>query len=440
MKLANAAVLCGVLVWSGCAAAQLRPEPGARVDTLTILHTNDVHAHLMPDDKGRGGWAAIAALIKQKKRARPDVLVLDAGDMTQGTPVSTIFYGKPIFHVMNECGYDFAALGNHEFDNGTRYIGDFREIASFPLLSANALERGALVADGPTALVDVDGVRVGIIGITTSDGVFQEGVSFLSPEEVARKYVPALDEEADLIVALTHLGVEEDRKLAAAVEGIDVIVGGHSHTVLERPVLVGETWIVQAGSYGLFLGQLDLSIDLETEKLLSVNGKLIPIRQGDIDPDPVASAVIDEWESQVADQMDAKIGYNPVEQDIPEVKIHIERIWRETFRTDFAFQNLRGTRAYLPAGDILVRHIWNAMPFDNTLVIVDLAADQLRTYVPDAELQEARELYSVVTNSYVGDRMKTAFDLPAERIHPTGTSWREPILNYVRQHGHLNPR
>ncbi len=439
MRALGLAALSGLLVWSGCASAPGQLDPGARIDTVTILHTNDVHAHLLPDDKGRGGWAAIAALIKQEKRDRPDVLALDAGDMTQGTPVSSIFNGTPIFHVMNECGYDFAVLGNHEFDNGTRYTREFMEIASFPLLSANVLENGELVADAPVALVDVDGVRVGIIGITTSDAIFQPGVSFLTPEEVVEKHVPALDEEADLIVALTHLGVERDRELAAATEGIDVIVGGHSHTELARPELVGETWIVHAGSYGLHLGRLELSIDLETEKLVAVNGELIRVPARGVDPDPAAAKVIADWEGRVAGQMDVKIGHNPVEQPIPEVRAHIERIWRSTYGTDFAFQNPGGTRDYLPAGDILIRHIWSAMPFDNTLVIVDLARDEVRTILPDAEFTEAKELYTVVTNSFVGDRMRSSFRLPEERIRLILTSWRDPILNYVRQHGHLNP-
>ena len=439
MRTAGVAAVAGLLVWSSCAPVAAPPDGARNVKTLTILHTNDVHAHLLPDERGRGGWASIAALIKAKKASQPDVLVLDAGDMTQGTPVSTIFYGRPIFHVMNASAYDIAVLGNHEFDNGTSYIREFREIANFPLLSANVLENGELVADAPTALVDVDGVRVGIIGITTSDAIYQEDVSFLAPEDVVAKYVPTLDEEADLIVALTHLGYQRDRELAAASEGIDVIVGGHSNTELDAPVRVGGTWIVQAGMWGLFLGQLDLTLDMETEELLSVNGKLISIPPRDSTSDPETLAVIQEWEGQVAGQMDVKIGYNPTEQQIPTLKRNIERVWLATYRTDFAYQNPGGTRAYLPAGDILVRHIWSAMPFDNTLVVVDLSAEEIRTVMPNAEFPEPREHYSLITNSYVGDRMRSGFGLPAERIRPIDTPWREPILNYVRRNGHLNP-
>lgn len=422
--------------WGACAPPPTAPEQGS--DTVLLLHTNDVHAHMLPDDKGRGGWAAIATLIRREKQGRRDVLVVDAGDMTQGTPVSTIFHGTPIFQVMNAVGYDLAALGNHEFDNGTAYTREFRSIADFPLLSANALEHGELVADAPTALFDVDGVRVGIIGLTTSDAVFQPGVSFLLPEDVVRKYVPELDAQADVIVALSHLGVERDRALAAATEGIDVIVGGHSHTVLERPERVGDTWIVQAGSYGRHLGRLELVVDLATEDVLSVDARLIAV-PGDAAPDPATAAVIDAWESRVRDEMDVRIGRNPREQSIPELAEHIERIWRDAYRADFAYQNPGGTRDYLPAGDILVRHIWNAMPFDNTLVVLELEPQQVRALIPKAEFAQPRELYSLVTNSYVAARLKGTFRLGPERWHAIETSWRQPIVDYVRLHGHLSP-
>jgi 2',3'-cyclic-nucleotide 2'-phosphodiesterase (5'-nucleotidase family) len=398
-----------------------------------------VHAQLLPDDRGRGGWASIAALIKTRKASQPDVLVLDGGDMTQGTPVSSIFFGKPIFKVMNASGYDFAVLGNHEFDNGTARIREFREVANFPLLSANVLENGELVADAPTALVDIDAVRVGIIGITTSEAIHQDNLSFLPPEEVVARYVSALDEQADLIIVLSHLGHEADRELALASEGIDVIVGGHTNTKLDAPVKVGNTWIVQAGTRGRFLGELNLTLDIETEELLSVEGGLISIPAPGSTPDPETLAVIQEWEGRVAGPMNVKIGYNPTEQSKSTLKRNIERIWLATYQTDFAYQNPGGTRAHLPAGDILVRHIWNAMPFDNTLVVVELTAEEIQTHMPDAEIKQPKDLYSVITNSYAGDRIRERFGLPSERVHPIATGWREPILDYVQKHGHLNP-
>jgi 2',3'-cyclic-nucleotide 2'-phosphodiesterase (5'-nucleotidase family) len=307
------------------------------------------------------------------------------------------------------------------------------------LLSANVLKNGELVADAPTALVDVDGVRVGIIGLTTREAIYQEDVSFLSIEEVVARYVPALDEQADLVVALSHLGYEADRELALASEGIDVIVGGHTNTKLEAPVKLGSTWIVQAGSRGRFLGELDLTLDMETEELLSVEGKLISVPAPGSIPDPETLAVIQEWEGRVAGQMDVKIGYNPKEQPRSTLSRNIERVWLAAYRTDFAYQNPGGTRAYLPAGDILVRHIWTAMPFNNTLVALDLRAEEIRSLIPDAEFHEPKDYYSLITNSYHGKRMRIRLSLPPERIHPIATVWREPILNYVRKNGHLNP-
>jgi 2',3'-cyclic-nucleotide 2'-phosphodiesterase (5'-nucleotidase family) len=137
--------------------------------------------------------------------------------------------------------------------------------------------------------------------------------------------------------------------------------------------------------------------------------------------------------------MDVTIGYNATEQSKSTLRRNIERVWFATYRTDFAFNNPGGTRAYLPAGDILVRHIWNAMPFDNTLAVLDLSTEEVRSIIPEAEFRTPKEHYSVITNSYVANRLQERFDLPTERIRPIDTSWREPILNYIRRNGHLNP-
>ena len=254
------AALLGLLLFCGCSGT-------SRVDTVTILYTNDVHAHLSADSDGRGGWDNIAAYVKDLKKTQENVLLLDAGDMTQGTAISTIYSGKPIFHVMNAVGYDYAVLGNHEFDNGLDSIRDYRDIADFELLSANIYADGSLVADSPAALIDVDGVKVGIIGITTPDYLC-EGLDVLTSEEVVAKYAPKLEAKADLIIALTHLGFKRDKKLAAATSQIDVIVGGHSHTKLDEPIKINNTLIVQAGCWGWYLGRLDLKINLDTEEIL----------------------------------------------------------------------------------------------------------------------------------------------------------------------------
>ncbi len=409
-------------------------RPG--VETLTILHTNDLHAHLLPEG-GRGGFANVAAFIKEVRRTRERVLVLNGGDMVQGTPVSTLFSGTPIYEILNACGYDAAVLGNHDFDYDLEKVAEYRKIAAYPVLSANVLMNEKLVADEAAHVFDIKGLKVGVVGLTTRE--FISGVTILPPEAMAKRYVPELRRQCDLIVALTHLGVEEDKELAGTTRGIDVIVGGHSHTAIAKPLKVGETLIVQAGCYGRWVGELNLKVDRKGKKVVDYDGRLVAIPAGNLPPDPAVQKLVNAWEGKVSNLVDIQIGVNPVFMDVPRVTAAMERAWLETYKTDFAFQNEGSTRDTLPAGKILIRHIYNIYPFDNTLVILDLDRDQICQILPKAVFKEEKPFYSLITNSYFGRETTAKFNLPRERVHPIKTTAREALIEYIREHGTLSP-
>ena len=421
--------LLGLLLFCGCCRTN-------RVDTITILHTNDVHAHLLADSDGHGGWANIAAYVKNLRKTQKNVLLLDAGDMTQGTAINTILSGKPIFHVMNAVGYDYATLGNHEFDNGVDCIQEFRDIADFELLSANIYSDGSLVANSPVALLDVDGVKVGIIGITTPDFLCA-GLDVLSSEEVVAKYVAKLEDQADLIIALTHLGLEKDKKLAAATSQIDVIVGGHSHTKLDKPIKINNTLIVQNGPWGWHLGRLDLKINLDTGKILKSKGKLIVMPFETLAPDPETKQVIDEWQGKIPKQVYVKIGYNPSHLSMPQVRKRIGQIWQQAYQTDFAHQTPGGTRYPLPKGDILISNIYDIMPFNRTLLILKLNREQINNVIENPEFNQDKDFYTCITNDHIGNKLIEQFNLSAERVARMDVSWREPIIEYIKANGKM---
>lgn len=380
-----------MFVCCGCAKTN-------NIHTITIFHTSDIHDHLSMNPEGRGGLANIAAYIKETKKKQPGVFVVDSGDMTQGTLFSEICFGeKPVFEVMNAVGYDCAALGNHEFGNGVDYIKSFREVARFPLLSANVYLDGELVADAPVGLFNVDGVKVEVIGITTSDDL-PEGLTVSSPEKAVEKYVPALDEKADIIVALTHLGTEEDKNLAAKYSQINVICGGHDHAALKDPIKVNNTLIIHSGYYGGYLGRLELKIDLKSKKILESKYELIDIPVKNLADDVETKRVIDKWEHKVA-QFDFKIGSNPEYLSVEQLKKRIESIWQQTYKTDFAYQNLGGTRCSLAAGDIWIHHIYEIMPFDDTLFIMQLSREQIDNVIENPEFNEDKEFYTCITGS-----------------------------------------
>jgi 2',3'-cyclic-nucleotide 2'-phosphodiesterase (5'-nucleotidase family) len=438
-RLANVLLsLVAISLLDVCAFRSVAATPASRGrDTLVILHTNDMHAQLAPDRDGKGGMAHVAAYIKRVKSERPDVLALDAGDMVQGGPVSTIFSGAPIFEVLNHAGYDAAALGNHEFDYGLDSLAEFRRIATFPLLSCDIKRGEEYVADAPTALLDVDGVRVGVVGVTTHRFIAGKGLTLLPIAETVREHVEALEPESDVIVVLSHIGKTLDTQLAGLVDGIDVIVGGHSHSRLDEPLRVGDTLIVQAGAGTRHVGRLELLVDLDTEEILDFTGRLAPIPQPDLEPDPEGRAAVDRWEAKVSETVDLKIGSNPKNLRKGEIITRLLAIWREAFATDFAAVSKGSVRGNLSAGDIQVRDIYELLPFQNTIFILSLTRAQAAEFVEDAAFPSDKPLYTVAANSFHARQMIKELSLPQDRVEKTGVNWRDPVIESIRERGSL---
>ncbi|HUS80446.1 MAG TPA: metallophosphatase, partial [Armatimonadota bacterium] len=243
-------------------------------EELTVLHFNDFHGNLLIPDEGKpGGIARIATVEQQVREANEargaDTLMLVAGDVLQGTPMSTVFRGEPDFKCLNILPVDAMCLGNHEFDYGMPNLHRLIDMADFPLLSANIRRKLDDTQVFPGVVTrTVGGEKVVIIGLTTPETNVTTmpsnvaNIEFLDPVEVARTLCRRIMGQGDhLIIALTHLGYEEDLKLAAAVPDLDVIVGGHSHTLIEQPGIVGNTIVVTAEAYGKWVGQLDLDVE-----------------------------------------------------------------------------------------------------------------------------------------------------------------------------------
>jgi 5'-nucleotidase len=255
---------------------------------ITILHTNDVHSHIEPfaanDPKyaNQGGVARRLTLINSIRKENPNVLLLDAGDIFQGTPYFNFYGGELEFKLMSMLGYDAATIGNHDFDNGIGGLAKQKPHASFELLSAN-YDFTNTIMDGHTKPYRVfvkEGVRIGVFGV----GIQLEGLvnkrqfketKYLDPIEVTQDRTRILKEEehCHIVVCLSHLGYDynnkeriSDLKLAAATSDIDLIIGGHTHTFLEKPTLTqnkdGNIVLVnQVGWGGINLGRVDFHLD-----------------------------------------------------------------------------------------------------------------------------------------------------------------------------------
>jgi len=267
-----------------------------------ILHTNDMHSALIPhspavdydadrEDPTIGGFArlatVVAAIRESKTREGEPVLLFDAGDFLGGAPFAWLAlrgYAAELT-IMQKIGYDAVAIGNHEYDYGPEVLAQYLLQAGYPEAHEKTLVLASNTeapADHPlatsrlyrkTGIFELEnGLNIGVFGLIGKDAIWSTGdtgdVQFLDQHEVARQMVKQLKEQgANVIVAISHSGVEEDRELARKVQGIDVIVGGHSHTALYEPVLQGSTIIVQAGCSGTYLGQLELAYNPNTGKV-----------------------------------------------------------------------------------------------------------------------------------------------------------------------------
>jgi 5'-nucleotidase len=263
--------------------------PRQETRSITIVHSNDMHSHIdpfatdHPKYPGLGGMAERAALIDRLRKEHGNILLLDAGDIFQGTPYFNYFNGKLELELMSKMGYDAATIGNHDFDIGLDGFAEAQKKADFPYICSNYLFEDTLL-EGRTISNKIfrrNGIKVGVFGLGVEleglvDPRLCEGVRYVDPIMVATQQVRHLrhEKKCDMIICLSHLGYAYEHKkvsdqvLASKVEGIDLIIGGHTHTFLERPVIFQKnehhsTYVNQVGWAGVKLGVLKFDLAKE---------------------------------------------------------------------------------------------------------------------------------------------------------------------------------
>lgn len=269
---------------------------------LTILHTNDVHSYIdpfpadHPKNPNLGGVARRAALIGQIRKENPNVLLLDAGDIFQGTPYFNYYGGELEFKLMSMMKYDLATMGNHDFDNGIDGFYAQLPHAKFDFVSANYDFKNT-VLNGlvkPYKVFKKNGIKVGVFGVGIElnglvDKKNYQGTLYLDPVAISQDMVRILkhEEKCDLVICLSHLGFQyndpkkiSDMKLAMLTTDIDLIIGGHTHTFMEKPTIAknasgNEVLINQVGCYGINLGRIDFYMEKGSGKLASARSILV---------------------------------------------------------------------------------------------------------------------------------------------------------------------
>ena len=362
---------------------------------ITIIHTNDTHARL-EGTASELGFAKIATLIKEAKAANPNTLVLDAGDTLHGMPIVNISKGENAIKVLETAGYDYMTLGNHDFNYGKERLLELKDMTSIGMLSANILNEKGEYVFTPYVIKEVGGVKVGIFGLTTPETAYKtsptnvEGLTFADSIDVSKKMVEELKDKTDVIIALAHIGLDESsvitsKAIAEAVEGIDVIIDGHSHTLLETGNLVNNTLIAQTGNYDQNLGYVNLEVQNgevvnKTAELLKAGAATETVADADL------TKLIDEIKEankQVFEKVVAKtdIYLDGVRANVRTKETNLGNLSADAVRTaagaDIGLVNGGNIRVDIQPGDITFGKIAELFPFGNTVQVKKITGEDL---------------------------------------------------------------
>lgn len=384
-------VVVFVLVALLAVSLPLWADQGQRSEII-ILHTNDVHSRLeshIPDghEVEQGGRVRLATLVEEIRAEYGEgkVLLLDAGDSIHGMNLDNLFGGLPSIEVMNAMGYHAFTPGNHEFNYGKEVLAVRISDAKFPTLAANVTyEDGSLFAGYSAVIQEVNGIKVGIVGLVAEETPIVthpknvQGLIFHEPIAIAKQVAKAIGPEVDILVALSHLGYDQERNLARAVPEFDVIVGGHSHTKLAQAEEVNGVLIVQAHEYANSLGFLYLEV--EDKEIVRHESFLLPVTN-DVEKNPEVQTIIDYWNEQLQGRLNNVVGKSDVSWDGERASVRTQEtnlgnlvadVIRDAVDSDIALTNGGGIRASIHPGAIRVADIYNTLPFDNTLVVVEM--------------------------------------------------------------------
>ncbi len=286
----------------------------SRYKKLVLLHSNDMHGDFLTeqiDDKLVGGVSMLSGYVDQVRREEPNTLYCIAGDMFRGSVIDSEYQGLSTIEIMNALAPDVVTIGNHETDYGVAHLLFLEKCAKFPIINANLFIRtnGARLFQ-PHIILEVDGMKILFIGVLTEEVLSQTSTEKLigsfvgineAAEEVGRICNAYNAIDIDFTVLLTHIGHEEDKRLAARLDpawGVDVIIGGHSHTFLAEPARVNDILIVQAGTGTDQIGRFDITVDTDNNCVHDYTWRTIPIDDSHCPRDPVIDKLIGEYKQR----------------------------------------------------------------------------------------------------------------------------------------------
>ncbi len=358
---------------------------------IRILHVNDFHGYAEPyksygAPEYLGGAAWLAERVKAL-RSDPKVptLLLGAGDFIRGHRWTNMSQGKAAIDWMNLMQFDAMVVGNHEFDYGQAVLKARIAQAAFPVLGANVTGMAELK---PYVIKTLNGVRIAIVGIVTEDTPYfthpdnVKGLFFDPSDKICEKYLAELKGRSDIVVVLSHIGFGEDRRLAEKVRGIDVIVGGHSHTKVDKPVVIAGTVIVQAWEHAKALGVVDITVD--EGKVRSITARLEEIRPAAGPADRESTQLIAKYAGRMDRDMNIFLGKACDDLDGQSARFEetnlgnmIADAIRESARSDVALVNSGSIRANIKKGVVTLKDVYDVLLFDNYVVVLKLRGKEI---------------------------------------------------------------
>lgn len=438
-------VAAAVTFAAACTVEREQPNLVGQDIRLTFIHTSDIHSRLFPyqfqpnrfdADDGLiqppfGGVARIATIAKQIRETAGRTLWLDSGDCFQGAPVFNIFKGEVEMRALSLAGMDGAVVGNHEFDLGSTNLFDkIDNYASYPLLAANYLfedppnpdQRSLRDVVQPYEIYDVDGIRIGVIGMgntSSMTGIFEGGNSLglrpLDDKQTLANYVRLIRPQVDLVVVVSHLGLDEDEGLTATevedqnedlpLEGVDLILGGHLHIVTDPPKIIPNddqghtTLVVHSGAFAKFVGRLDVVVKVgsnnadpaQRSRITAFAYDNLPVDSRTAD-DPDVQRLLEPYALEINRQLDLngvfayvniaggeKILRNDLSGGDSQLGNLVARSMqvRPGVEAEFALTNSLGIRADFEPGALTVEQMFNVFPFENTITVMYLSGTEV---------------------------------------------------------------
>ena len=408
-------IVLQIFLWLLPIIVVAQPQENNATKQLTILYTNDLHAHVnaqkldwISQTHKIGGFANIATLVKKEKAANPHTVYFDAGDYFTGPYISSLTKGEAVIDVMNHLSIDAACIGNHEFDHGWQNVPLQLKKATFPILNGNIFVKKSqkLLWNFPYKIIVKNGIRIGVIGLhgqfafydTISDEMIQ-GVEARNEEKYLQQYINELKGKTDIIVLLIHEGIpgrqssigtadvgrnlKKDLELAQNVSGVDVIVTGHAHQGTPEALISNGTIIVSTDALGMQLGKLNITYDANQDKIIAYENKLDYIYDDEVEDDSATLATIQKWEKKLAAVTDEKICTSPVklfrsygeESLLGNMVADAMLSAHPTY--DFALVNSGGLRQDVEAGSITLGNLISAFPFPNTNILLEMKGKEV---------------------------------------------------------------